>query len=123
MAGALFMIRFSESIRVYVSFARIDFRRGLDGLLALIQETFGHEAQENYLFIFCDASRKKIKVVWWDRNGFMRLYKRLEAGKFQFPKIRSGKIQLNRLQFECLLSGMNFIDTNANKVNEYSVFS
>jgi len=117
------MIRFSESIQVYVSFAKIDFRCGLNGLLALIQATFSCAPQEKYLFLFCDASRKKIKVVWWDKNGFMLLYKRLEAGKFQFPKIREGKIQLNRLQFERLLSGMNFIDRNASKVNEYSVFS
>jgi transposase len=117
------MIRFSESIRVYISFARIDFRRGLDGLLALIQETFGHEPQEDYLFLFCDASRKKIKAVLWDKNGFMMLYKRLEVGKFQFPKIREGKIQLNRLQLECLLSGMDFTQTTLTKPNEYSIFS
>lgn len=117
------MIRFSESTRVYVSFASVDFRRGLNGLLSLIQETFSCEPQEKYLFLFCDASRKKIKVVWWDKNGFMLLYKRLEVGTFQFPKIREGKIQLNRLQFECLLSGMEFTHKNSLKVNKYSVFS
>ena len=117
------MIYFSESIKVYVSFASIDFRRGLNGLLALVEATFGHAPQEDYLFLFCDGSRKKIKAVLWDKNGFILLYKRLEAGKFQFPKIREGKIQLNRLQFEYLLSGMNFIVPKCDKPNEYSVFS
>lgn len=69
------MISFSESIRVYISLESIDFRRGLNGLLGLIQETFDHEPQEDYLFLFCDRSRKKIKAVFWDRNGFMLIYK------------------------------------------------
>jgi len=117
------MIQFSASIKVYASLETLDFRRGLNGLLTLIQATFGHAPQDDYLFLFCDSSRKKIKAVFWDKNGFMLLYKRLEVGKFQFPKIREGKIQLNRLQLECLLSGMNFIVPKCDKPNEYSVFS
>lgn len=117
------MIQFSASIRVYVSFEAVDFRRGLDGLLSVIQSRFDRTPQDDYLFLFCDGSRKKIKAVLWDKNGFMLLYKRLEAGKFQFPKIREGKIQLNRLQLECLLSGMTFIAPTCDKPNEYSVFS
>lgn len=117
------MIRFSALIQVYVSLETLDFRCGLNGLLARIQTTFGHLPQKDYLFLFCDGRRKKIKAVFWDKNGFVLLYKRLEAGRFQFPKIREGKIALNRLQLECLLSGMNFIAPTCNKVNEYSVFS
>ena len=117
------MIRFSESIRVYVSFDVIDFRRGLDGLLSLIQSVFSCAPQEEYLFLFFDRSGKKIKAVFFDKNGFVLLYKRLEVGKFQFPKNRQGKIELNRLQLECLLSGMNFMPTTRVKANEYTVFS
>lgn len=117
------MIKFSESIRVYVNLKPVDFRRGLNGLLTLIQATFGHTPQENYLFLFCDGSRKKIKAVFWDKNGFILLYKRLEERKFQFPKNREGKIQLNRLQLECLLSGIDFMLKNPAKLREYSVFS
>ena len=117
------MIYFDESIQVYVSLETLDFRCGLNGLLARIQTTFGHTPQKDYLFLFCDGRRKKIKAVFWDKNGFMLLYKRLEAGTFQFPKNRAGKIQLDRLQLECLLSGMNFIAPTCDKPNEYSVFS
>ncbi len=117
------MIRFSASIQVYVSLEALDFRCGLNGLLSRIQKMFGHLPQEHYLFLFCDRRCKKVKAVFWDKNGFMLLYKRLETGIFQFPKIRAGTISLNRLQLECLLSGMNFIVPMANKPNEYSVFS
>ena len=117
------MIQFSASIRVYVNFEPVDFRRGLDGLLSLIQSTFDRQPQEDYLFLFSDGTRKKIKAVFWDKNGFVLLYKRLEAGRFQFPKNGEGKIELNRLQLECLLSGMGFVSPSCAKPHEYSVFS
>ncbi len=116
------MITFSETIRVYVSLGKVDFRRGLDGLLGLVESTFGHAPQEQYLFLFRDKSRKKIKALFWDKNGFVLLYKRLEAGKYDFPKNREGNIELNRLQLECLLSGMRFMPMLEEKQLRYSVF-
>ena len=116
------MIQFSDSILVYVNLSPIDFRLGLNGLLTLIESVFGKEPQGEYLFLFRDRTRKKIKAVYWDHNGFVLLYKRLEVGKFQFPKVWNGEMQLNRLQLECLLSGMNFIHANAMKANKYVVF-
>jgi transposase len=117
------MIHFSESIQVYVNLGVIDFRRGLDGLLGLVESTFGHAPQEPYLFLFRDRSRRKIKALFWDKNGFMLLYKRLETGKFQFPKNEAGNWQLSRLQLECLLSGMSFFSTLQKQPQKYSVFS
>lgn len=117
------MMYFSESIQVYVSLEVIDFRRGLDGLLGLVESTFGHAPQEPYLFLFRDRSRRKIKALFWDKNGFVLLYKRLENGKFQFPKNQEGNIELNRLQLECLLSGMSFASTLKTQQQKYSVFS
>lgn len=117
------MIYFEESIQVYVSLGVTDFRRGLDGLLGLVESTFGHAPQERYLFLFRDRSRRKIKALFWDKNGFVLLYKRLENGKFQFPKNQEGNIELNRLQLECLLSGMSFTSTLQTQQNKYSIFS
>lgn len=117
------MIYFKDSILVYVNFCSVDFRLGLNGLLALIESVFGERPQGEYLFLFRDRTGKKIKAVYWDHNGFMMLYKRLEVGGFQFPKNRAGKIELNRLQLECLLAGMDFVAPKCSKPNEYSVFS
>jgi len=117
------MIHFSDSIQVYVNLGVIDFRRGLDGLLGLVRSTFGHAPQERYLFLFRDRSRRKIKALFWDKNGFLLLYKRLENGTFQFPKNQEGNVELNRLQLECLLSGMSFVSTPPTKPPKYSIFS
>ena len=117
------MISFKENICVYISLEPIDFRKGLNGLLVLTQAVFSQLPQSDHLFLFRDVSGKKLKAVYWDTNGFMLLYKRLETGKFQFPKILSGEMQLDRLQLECLLSGMDFIRKEVKKANEYAVFS
>jgi transposase len=116
------MISFREDLSVQVNLSPVDFRLGLNGLLALIESVFGKSPQGNYLFLFRDRTRKKIKVVYWDQNGFVLMYKRLEVGHFQFPKIFNGEMQLNRLQFECLLSGINFITQTPVEPREYCVF-
>lgn len=117
------MIRFSDSICVQVSLVPVDFRLGLNGLLALIEPVFHENPQAEYLFLFRDRTRKKIKAVYWDHEGFVLFYKRMETTRFQFPKIINGEIQLNRLQLECLLSGMDFIKENALKHASYMVYS
>ena len=120
---ALLTIRFGDSICVQVSLSPVDFRLGLNGLLAIIEAVFSKNPQEEYLFLFRDRTRKKIKAVYWDKNGFMLLYKRMETEKFQFPKLIDGEIQLNRLQLECLLSGMDFMKEISSKPNKYVVYS
>ena len=116
------MIRFPDDVQVYISLAPIDFRKGLNGLLVLIQEVFKKSPQSCYLFLFRDHSRKKIKALYWDGNGFILLYKRLENGRFCFPKTKEGEIVLDRLQLECLLSGMNFIRESPINNVHYQVY-
>ncbi len=117
------MISFDASIKVFVSLEPIDFRKGLHGLLALIISVFNQPAQGPYLFLFRDRTARKIKAIYWDENGFVLLYKCLSIGKFQFPKNKNGEIRLDRLQLECLLSGMQFIKNNAINNAMYSVFN
>jgi transposase len=116
------MIRFAEDVQVYVSLAPIDFRKGLNGLLILVQDVFKQSPQSSYLFLFRDQSRKKLKALYWDSNGFVLMYKRLEQGRFCFPKTKEGEIILDRLQLECLLSGMNFIREKSTNIENYQVY-
>lgn len=116
------MIRFSEDIKVYVSLSPVDFRKGLNGLLVLVQDVFKQSPQSSALFLFRDQSRKKVKALYWNGNGFILVYKRLEVGRFCFPRNRQGEIVLDRLQLECLLSGMNFIREKSTDTEPYSVY-
>lgn len=116
------MIAFPVSLQVFVSLEPIDFRKGLHGLLALIESAFQPSVQGRNLFLFRDRTGRKIKAIYWDNNGFVLLYKVLSAGKFQFPALKNGSMQLDRLQLECLLSGMNFMRQTPFKDNEYTAF-
>lgn len=117
------MIAFDASLQVFVSLEPIDFRKGMNGLLALIAGAFAQPAQGPHMFLFRDRTGRKIKALYWDSNGFMLLYKCLSAGKFQFPKLKNGSMQLDRLQFECLLSGMQFMKNNSINNDKYSLFN
>ena len=69
---------FSQPIWLYP--VPIDFRKQMDGLIALVSDTLLKNPTSGQLFIFRSKSAKKIKMLWWDTNGFWLLYKRLEAG-------------------------------------------
>ena len=116
------MIRFSEDIQVYVSLAPIDFRKGINGLMTLVVEVFQKNPQAKHLFLFRDRTGRKLKAIYWDKNGFMLLYKRIEKIRFCFPKLKQGELILDRLQLECLLSGMEFIRKKSEENQNYSAY-
>jgi len=59
------------------------------------------------LFLFRDKAGRKIKMLWWDKNGFWLFYKRMEKGKLLFPKAEEAVMSLTRDQLGWLLSGLN----------------
>lgn len=96
---------FSESIWLYPT--PIDFRKQIDGLVILVADQLKLDPVSGQLFLFRNRDSKKIKILWWDRNGFWLFYKRLEQGKLIFPKVQNETIELTRDQFSWLLSGLD----------------
>jgi transposase len=88
----------------------IDFRKQLDSLILLVADTLSKEPCSGELFIFRNRGANKIRLLWYDRNGFWLCYKRLEKGKFIFPKQVSGVCEVSRDQLSWLLSGLNFLE-------------
>ncbi len=93
---------------VYLAIESPDFRKQIDGLVALIVEHFSARVDEA-LFIFLNRSRDKAKIIFWHKNGFAMLYKRLEKGKFTQLKDDAGTFKLSEQQFEWLLSGYDWV--------------
>ena len=85
----------------------IDFRKQIDGLIALVADQLQLNPTSGQLFLFRDRTGKKIKILWWDRNGFWLFYKRMEKGKMKFPAIKEHAMTLTRDQFSWLLSGLD----------------
>jgi transposase len=96
---------FSQPIWLYP--VPIDFRKQMDGLIALVSDTLSKNPTSGQLFIFRSKSAKKLKMLWWDTNGFWLLYKRLEAGSLKFPPHDADVLELSTSQLSWLLSGLD----------------
>ena len=70
---------FSKAEHVYVACGYTDLRRGIDGLSAIVQQSFQLDPFANCVFLFCGRGTDRIKVLYWDGDGFVLLYKRLES--------------------------------------------
>ena len=73
---------FTGADRIYIACGYIDLRRGIDELAAIVQQQFELDLFTNPLFLFCGRRRDRIKALYWEGNGFVLLYKRLESGSF-----------------------------------------
>ena len=73
---------FTGADRIYIACGYTDLCRGIDGLAAIVQQQFELDPFTNTLFLFCGRHRDRIKALYWEGNGFVLLYKRLESGSF-----------------------------------------
>ncbi len=86
----------------------VDFRKQIDGLVMLVADTLQKDPTSGQLFVFRNRQADKIKMLYWDDNGFWLLYKRFEKARFIFPGINDELMELTTQQWQCLLSGLNF---------------
>ena len=94
---------------VYLACGVTDLRKSIDGLAALVSEAFALDPFAPQLFVFCNRQRDKIKVLYWDHNGFCVWYKRLERQTFRWPKTATDRpLAISRRQFQWLLDGLAF---------------
>ena len=71
------------AVRVFLCTKPTDMRKGFDGLQGLVREFLEQDPLSGHLFLFLNRRRDRIKLLWWDRDGLVIWYKRLEAGTFQ----------------------------------------
>ena len=102
------LLTFNSAIWLYPS--PIDFRKQIDGLVFLVADHLNLNPTSGQIFLFRNRTANKLKVLWWDRNGFWLCYKRLEKGKLIFPPLADKSIEMSRDQLSWLLSGLNFME-------------
>ena len=91
------IVDYTKVPQIYLVCGKTDLRRGIDGLASLVQENFNLDPYSEALFLFCGNRSDRYKALYWDKNGFMLLYKRLETGKLS----ASSRIeQLTPINFE-----------------------
>lgn len=102
------MIFPSNRVRIFVASKPVDFRKGHDGLAALVQSELKKDPFTGAVFVFRSKRADRIKILFWDGSGVVMVYKRLEDHKFAWPPLRDGVMQLNHAQFEALFNGMDW---------------
>jgi transposase len=119
------MLRPDRSIeRVYLHRAPVDMRKQIDGLAILAKDVIQQDPTSGALFAFINARRNKLKLLLWERNGFVIWYKRLERDKFHWP--RSGEqhvVILTGEQLNWLLDGYDVWRMKPHEALRFSVFS
>ena len=110
------MIAFPAGMQVMVATKPIDFRKGADGLAALVRETLGQDPFCGAIFVFRSKRADRIKIVAWDGSGLVLVWKRLEQGAFRWPPITDGVMKLTSSQLTALVDGMDWSRLHARDV-------
>ena len=95
-------------MRIMVATRPVDFRRGHDGLAAYAQIALGFAPTRGLVLVFRPRRGDRLKILYWDGNGIIMSYKRLETGSFVWPKPGDAVMALTKLQFEALFSGLDW---------------
>lgn len=100
---------------VYLACGYTDLRRGIDGLAGMVQTRFHLDPFHNALFLFCGRRQDRLKGLYWEGDGFVLVYKRLESGSFQWPRNGEEARQLTAQQYRWLMEGLSIEQPKAHK--------
>lgn len=113
------MLGLPPSVRIYFATELADMRDGIDGLRALVEGTLRGDPYAGHLFVFVGKAKDKVKILFWDRSGFVLYMKRLEKGRFQLPvvDVKRKHVEMEPAQLAMLLDG---IDLNARRLARWT---
>ena len=101
---------FYDAPEVFIHTQFVDFRKSINGLVAIVEAELARDAYTGTLFVFCNKAKDKLKILYWDKAGFALWYKRLEKQKFKWPtKLSSQEFELTSQQLSWLLSGYDVL--------------
>ena len=110
------MITIPGGIRVLVATKPVDFRKGGEGLVALVREALGEDPFSGTIFVFRCRRADRVKILAWDGSGLVLFWKRLEHGAFRWPPISDGVMRLTPSQLTALVDGLDWSRLQARDV-------
>jgi transposase len=112
----------NNAVKVWICNEAVDFRKQIDGLSMFIADSFNMQPTSGELFVFYNPRRDKIKILYWDNDGFALWYKRLEKSKFIIPQNLQTPLAINPKQLQWLLEGFDLSKFTCKKNLEYKDF-
>ncbi|MGH6949420.1 MAG: IS66 family insertion sequence element accessory protein TnpB [Vitreimonas sp.] len=101
-----------------VALKPVDFRKGMDGLAALVREELKADPFGGVIYVFRAKRADKLKLVFWDGTGLVLVSKRLDEGKFKWPKVADDVMRLTPAQFTTLVEGLDWTRVFARRVRQ-----
>ena len=109
------MLKDMSAENIYIVCGHTDMRKSIDGLAAIVQQQYKLDLFSSSAFLFCGRRRDRLKVLLWEADGFLLLYKRLEDGKFNWPKSEQEVRSLTLEQYIWLMQGLSIDQPKAIK--------
>lgn len=101
------MLSLPLPVRIFLCTQPADMRKGFDGLAQMVREFLGADPLSGHLFVFRSRRGDRVKLLWWDEDGYAIWYKRLEAGTFRFPAAAEGhRLEVRAADLAMLLDGV-----------------
>jgi transposase len=100
------MLSLPASLRIWLATRPTDLRKSFDTLAELVRQQLQNDPLSGQLFVFRNKRGDRIKLLYWDEDGFVIIYKRLEAGTFRFPQTDSASLQIRAADLHMLLDGV-----------------
>ncbi len=104
------MLTIPRSVRIFIGSTPIDMRKSIDGIMAVVQEELREDAYSGHLFVFVSRRCDRVKILTFDKGGFVLYYKRLERGQFKLPHMDPSAmaVEIDATQLAMLLDGIDF---------------
>ena len=109
------MLTLPSSVRVFLCLVPVDMRRSFDGLAALAEQTARESPLSGHLFVFRGKRGDRLKILYWDRDGYALWYKRLEAGTFRFPANEGDAKEIAAADLALVLEGVDLASVKRQK--------
>lgn len=111
------MLSIPAALKIYLATTPTDMRKSHDGLAALVEQVLQANPLSGHLFVFRNKPADRVKLLYWDTDGYALWYKRLEVGRFRFPVVAEGQTQLTLTAAELtmLLDGVDLASVRRTK--------
>jgi transposase len=101
------MLTLPPGVRVFVATGRVDGRKGIDGLSVLVRSQFAEDPLSGTMYVFFSRRADRVRVLQWDRDGYVLITKRLEKGTYRLPwKAEQGRVVIEAAELLLVLEGI-----------------
>ena len=105
------MLSLPPTVRIFLAAAPADMRKGFDGLAQMVRDGIPQDPLSGHLFVFSNRKRNRIKILYWDRDGYAVWMKRLERGTFRWPAPSATHVEWTGAELAAVLGGIDLKDT------------